>query len=189
MIEGRANRGRAPRRPLTAVQGSAGAAPHDGSLGRLLALTAKSMREWFDARLAEHGGSLVTWIVLSQAIDGPVRPSQRQLADRVGIGGATLVHHLDRLEAEGLVERRRDPDDRRVTRVYITDGGRARHLELSEVAAAVDAELRGLMDAKAETVFRDVLHRIGAHVAPPVPAATETAPTSEPPAAASSTAR
>ena len=104
------------------------------SVGRLLALTAKAVREWFDARLSAHGGSLPTWIVLSQAIDGDESPSQRELAARMGIGGATLVRHLDRLEADGLVVRRRDEHDRRVTRVDITPAGRRRHRELARVA-------------------------------------------------------
>ncbi len=117
----------------------------DASLGRLLALTAKASRELFDARLAESGGSLPTWIVLSQAIDSPVSPSQSELAARMGIGGATLVRHLDRLEADGLVVRRGDPDDRRVTRVDITAAGRRRHRQLAAVADAYDREVKDLM--------------------------------------------
>ena len=106
-----------------------GSAPEgcEESIGRLVALTAKAVREWFESHLADQGGSLPTWIVLSQAIESPESPSQRELAARMGIGGATLVRHLDRLEAEGLVVRRRDDQDRRVTRVDITVAGRRRH--------------------------------------------------------------
>jgi MarR family transcriptional regulator for hemolysin len=141
------------------------AVPAPEAVGRQLALTTKAMREWFEARLAAHGGSLATWIVLSQATEGPFSPSQRELAERVGIGGATLVHHLDRLEAEGLVQRRRDAHDRRVTRIDITEAGRVRHAELSAVADSVDAELRSLMSSREEATFRAVLHRVAAHVA------------------------
>jgi MarR family transcriptional regulator for hemolysin len=123
------------------------------------------MREWFDARLAERGGSLATWIVLSQALDAPISLSQRELAARVGIGGATLVRHLDRLEAEGLVVRRRDEHDRRVTRVEITPAGRARHAELAEVAADVDRELAALMSDEEQATLRRLLLAIGEHSA------------------------
>jgi MarR family transcriptional regulator, transcriptional regulator for hemolysin len=133
------------------------------SLGRLLALTAKATRELFDARLAEAGGSLPTWIVLSQAIDAPVSPSQRELAARMGIGGATLVRHLDRLEADGLVWRRRDDEDRRITRVEITPAGRARHQQLARVADAYDREVRSLMSDEEAELFRSVLGRVGTH--------------------------
>ena len=138
--------------------------PREGdSIGRVLALSAKAMREWFDARLSERGGSLPTWIVLSQALDAPISLSQRELAARVGIGGATMVRHLDRLEAEGLVVRRRDEQDRRVTRVEITPTGRARHAELSEVAADVDRELAALMSDEEQATLRRLLLAIGEH--------------------------
>jgi MarR family transcriptional regulator, transcriptional regulator for hemolysin len=137
----------------------------DDALGRVLALSAKASREWFEARLGEAGGSLPTWIVLSQAIEAPVSPSQRELAARMGIGGATLVRHLDRLEADGLVVRRRDRDDRRITRVDITPAGRRRHQELAVVAGQVDREVRALMSDEEERVFRSVLLRLGQHAA------------------------
>jgi MarR family transcriptional regulator, transcriptional regulator for hemolysin len=133
------------------------------SVGRVLALTAKAVREWFDARLGEHGGSLPMWIVLSQAIDNETSPSQRELADQMGIGSATLVRHLDRLEREGLVVRRRDEQDRRVMRVDITAAGRRRHELLARVAADVDREIRALMSDVEERTLRAVLHRLGAY--------------------------
>jgi MarR family transcriptional regulator, transcriptional regulator for hemolysin len=136
----------------------------EASLGRLLALTSKASALLFDARLGEVGGSLPTWIVLSQAISSPVSPSQRELAERMGIGGATLVRHLDRLEADGLVTRRRDDQDRRVTRVDITEAGRQRHQQLAVVADTSDREMRALLSDEEERTLRDVLERIGRHV-------------------------
>lgn len=146
-------------------------------LGRQLAFTAKAVREWFDAALAEHGGSLPMWIVLTHALEVDDPPSQRELADRMGIGGATLVRHLDRLEAEGLVTRVADPHDRRVTRIGLTDAGRRRHAELAVVAARHDAEMQALIDPDEERVFRSVLSRFSDHLSTPDGAR------SEPPAA------
>jgi DNA-binding MarR family transcriptional regulator len=134
------------------------------SVGRLLALTAKVVREWFDGRLNEHGASLATWIVLSHAMAPTEQcPSQSQLAGRMGIGGATLVRHLDRLEAEGLVVRRRDDRDRRITRIEITPAGRERHRQLAQVADQVDREVKALMSDEEERTFRRVLERLGQH--------------------------
>ena len=133
-------------------------------LGRQLALTAKAVREWFDAALAEHGGSLPMWIVLTHALEAEPPASQRELAGRMGIGSATLVRHLDRLEAEGLVTRVADPRDRRVTRIDLTAAGRQRHAELAAVAARHDAEMRALLDPDEERVFRSVLARITDHL-------------------------
>jgi MarR family transcriptional regulator for hemolysin len=134
----------------------------EGPLGRLVALSAKAVREWVDGRMAEHGSGLATWIVLSQTSAGTT-PSQRELAERVGIGGATLVRHLDRLEAEGLVTRQPDPDDRRVTRVQLTPVGRRHMAKLAKVAASIDTEMRALLTADQERVLRDALARLGQH--------------------------
>ena len=79
--------------------------------GRTLALAHKAMQECIDERMAEHGASLATWLVLHHAVEEPDL-SQSHLAARLVIEAPTLVRHLDRLEADGLLERRRDARDR-----------------------------------------------------------------------------
>ena len=49
--------------------------------------------------------------------------SQAALASHVHLEGATITHHVDRLEAAGLVRRRLDPDDRRVRLLELTEAG------------------------------------------------------------------
>ena len=56
--------------------------------------------------------------------------TQRELSERLGIDRTTVVQVIDRLEADGRVARRRNPEDRRAYDVTITPGGRkvlARH--------------------------------------------------------------
>jgi DNA-binding MarR family transcriptional regulator len=48
-----------------------------------------------------------------------------ELADRLGVEPPTITKMLGRLEGCGLVERRRDPEDARSFRVYLTDEGRS----------------------------------------------------------------
>jgi MarR family transcriptional regulator for hemolysin len=109
-------------------------------VGRHLARLAKTLRARFEVRLAEAGASFPAWAVLSNAVsqDGL---SQRELAERMGIEGATLTRHLDRLEAEGLIERRRDSADRRILRISATPAGRRLQRRLAAVAATLDADL------------------------------------------------
>lgn len=59
--------------------------------------------------------------------------SSRELAELMDIRPSSLTELLTRLEEEGLVQRTTDPDDRRVTRVSLTDKGR-------ELAAKMKAE-------------------------------------------------
>jgi MarR family transcriptional regulator for hemolysin len=122
-------------------------------LGKSLANTFKALREYMDARMAEHGGSMATWLVLHHAFEAPDL-SQSHLAARLDIEAPTLVRHLDRLEADGLLERRRDGNDRRVTRVRLTAAGRSAETRLREIAASVNTELRALLGADHEIVER-----------------------------------
>jgi MarR family transcriptional regulator, transcriptional regulator for hemolysin len=128
-------------------------------LGRQLAITGRMVRERFDGCLNEHGASLTTWAVLRSAEheDGL---SQRELASRMSIESPTLVRHLDRLEDEGLVVRRRDEQDRRVVRVGLTPAGHRRYAELREVAAIVDSQLCSLLDDGEIEILERALHRI-----------------------------
>ena len=106
-------------------------------LGRHLVFTAKALRAAFEETLAANGGSLGTWVVLNALSDvGSV--SQAALATHVHLEGATITHHIDRLESLGLVRRLADPDDRRVRRLELTDAGVELHTRL--LAAAVDFE-------------------------------------------------
>src|SRR4051812_22217334 len=133
-------------------------------IGLHLASTAREVSRAFDAALADAGGSLPTWLVLL-AITTREAASQRELAAAVGIQGATLTHHLNGMEADGLLPRRRDPTNRRVHLVELTDAGRAAFHRLREAAVAHDRRLRaGLSDEEIDQTRR-VLPRIRANVA------------------------
>jgi len=110
-------------------------------IGRQLARAAKSVNRAFDDALAEAGGSLPVWLVLLSLRSRPLR-NQRELADAVGIKQATLTHHLNAMDAQGLVTRRRDPANRRVHVVELTEAGEAAFLRLRDAAHAFDERLR-----------------------------------------------
>ena len=104
---------------------------------------------------------MATWLVLHHAFEAPDL-SQSHLAARLDIEAPTLVRHLDRLEADGLLERRRDRSDRRVVRVRLTPAGQEAETRLRSIAAAVNAELRELLGDDHEIVER-ALERIRRH--------------------------
>jgi MarR family transcriptional regulator for hemolysin len=95
----------------------------------------------FDDALAEAGGSLPVWLVLISLKSGQLA-SQRELADAIGIQGATLTHHLDAMESAGLVTRRRDPANRRLHLVELTPAGDALFARMRDAAMAFDERLR-----------------------------------------------
>jgi DNA-binding MarR family transcriptional regulator len=128
---------------------------HDDRFGRTLALAHKAVHECIDERMAEHGASLATWLVLHHAVEEPDL-SQSHLAARLVIEAPTLVRHLDRLEADGLLARTRDARDRRVVRVRVTDEGRKVETRLRAVADEMNAELRTALGADDEIVQRSL---------------------------------
>jgi MarR family transcriptional regulator for hemolysin len=139
--------------------------PHP-PIGLALTRAARTVSRAFDERLAAAGGSLPVWLVLLALKTGPVR-SQSELAEAVGIRGATLSHHLDGMEAAGLVTRRRDPASRRTSLVELTDAGSALFRTLREAAVAHDRQLRsGLTDAEVAQLA-DLLARLATNVATP----------------------
>jgi MarR family transcriptional regulator, transcriptional regulator for hemolysin len=110
-------------------------------LGLYLTRVSRTISRAFDDALAEAGGSLPVWLVLISLKRGKLA-SQRELADAVGIQGATLSHHLNAMESAGLVTRHRDPRNRRLHVVELTPAGDALFARLREVAFAFDQRLR-----------------------------------------------
>jgi DNA-binding MarR family transcriptional regulator len=119
-------------------------------LGRRLFLAHRAVHDALEARLAEHGASLWHWVLLKEA-ERAQGASQRELARQMHIEPPSLVRPLDTLAAAGYVERRPDPEDRRVSRVHITAAGRRRLTQLNKVAAKFDRELRGVLTDAALT--------------------------------------
>ncbi len=102
-------------------------------LPRVVVLTGKAIREYFEEALAEEGASLATWVVL-YGVERGGWDNQRNLAKDLRIEGSTLTRHLDRMERDGLIVRTRDPDDRRQIRVDLTPKGDEMFRRLKSVA-------------------------------------------------------
>ena len=116
-------------------------------IGLELARAARTVSRAFDDALTEAGGSLPVWLVLLNLKTRQLS-SQRDLAEAVGVREATLTHHLNAMDSQGLVTRTRDPANRRVHVVEQTPAGEAAFIRLAEAATAFDRKLRdGLTDA------------------------------------------
>src|SRR3954447_5416327 len=110
-------------------------------VGLSLARTARMVTQAFERAMAEAGGSASLWQVLV-LVRSREWGTQSSLAEAMGVTGATLTHHLNAAERQGLVRRWREPDNRRVQRVELTDDGVALFDRLRGVAAAHDRRLR-----------------------------------------------
>jgi DNA-binding MarR family transcriptional regulator len=142
------------------------------TIGRLLFLTHRTVHDELDRRLAERGASLWNWVLLKEAANAE-GASQRELAHHMRIEPPTLTRHLDKLAQEGLVERRPDPDDRRVVRVVVTPAGLERLRELHDVVHELDDELRGILTKRDVEVLNRALPRINTYFEQTKPTAKE----------------
>jgi MarR family transcriptional regulator, transcriptional regulator for hemolysin len=88
------------------------------SLGFLLGDVSRLVRARFDTRAQSLGLTRAQWRVLAR-LRRREGINQTELAEILEIETITLGRHIDRLEAKGWVERRRDPADRRAWNLYL----------------------------------------------------------------------
>lgn len=126
--------------------------------------TSHALRRAFDRRAAEVGVTRAQWRVLAHLSR---TPGQRQveLAERMDIEPITLCRIADRLEEAELVERRRDPGDRRAWQLFNTAKAEPLLERLHALADEMsDEAFAGIAPDIIETV-REALERIRANLA------------------------
>lgn len=132
-------------------------------IGMQLTAVSRDVERAFDEALAAVGGSRPTWLVLMALKRGPWR-NQREIAAMVGIEGATLSHHLNGLEAAGLVTRRRDPANRRMHLVELTPTGEEAFQRMLGTVMAFDRQLRSGLSETDLILVEQVLQRMRVNV-------------------------
>lgn len=140
----------------------------DDTLGFLLVTAARLLRQRSEAALARADLGMTPGearaLTMADRL-GPVR--QNELAAALSIEPMSLVAHLDRLQARGLLERRPDPDDRRSKRVYLTAPARAQLKRIQRVLGQTREDaVCGFSAVEAER-FHDYLQRLNRNLATP----------------------
>ncbi len=131
-------------------------------IGLRLTQVSRAVSRAFDEALGATGGSLPVWLVLLN-IKTRRLANQRELAEAMGIREATLTHHLNAMEASGLVTRERDPANRRVHVVALTAAGEEAFTRLRDAATAFDSQIRrGITEEEAATLS-ELLGRLAAN--------------------------
>ena len=85
---------------------------------------------------------------------------QQRIAEQLGISGTMIVQMVDELEAKGLVERRRNPADRRSYALEMTAPGRAALKRARGAIAEVEGEIASTLGADGAEDLRSLLRRI-----------------------------
>jgi DNA-binding MarR family transcriptional regulator len=120
------------------------------SIAYLLSDSARLLRRTFDMQVRAAGvtGPQARLLLLLGLHEGQ---NQGFYAEQLDVEAITLGRMLDRMEEAGLIERRRDPADRRAWRVHLTESGQQRLPRLRDsVAPMVEAMLAGLSEGQRE---------------------------------------
>ncbi|HUE09418.1 MAG TPA: MarR family transcriptional regulator [Steroidobacteraceae bacterium] len=122
--------------------------------------TARAWRQAVDRRLKCLGLSQASWTTIAVAAKARSPLSQSELADRLGVEGATMVAMVDRLVKAGLIVRQPSKTDRRINRVVITEAGNRLFDTVKTEAAAVRKELLTHVDPKKLSVATELLEAL-----------------------------
>jgi MarR family transcriptional regulator, transcriptional regulator for hemolysin len=131
----------------------------DEYIGVVLSDVARLLRTEFDRRVRRLGITRGQWLVLTRLHRRP-GASHSELAEMMEVEKATAGRMIDRLVANGWVERRTQRDDRRVKRVYLTREAERVHKRIWRVAeATVEAALADLSASESKQLMA-LLQRI-----------------------------
>nr|WP_083434330.1 MarR family transcriptional regulator [Sphingomonas sp. Y57] len=123
---------------------------------------ARQSRYWFDARARSRGLTRAQWRVLL-CLDRSDGPTQSEVAEMLDVERITLCRMVDRLSEGGLVERRADPSDRRVWRLYLTEKAAPLVEELTDIANEMENNLLAPLDAGQRETLTDLLSTVRDH--------------------------
>ena len=98
-----------------------------------------------EAKLSDVGLSLAKLAALNQLTEAGESLPLGQLAERLSCVKSNVTQLVDRLEADGLVSRTGDPNDRRSRLAVLTDAGRKAYAKGSEIQVQTERELFGVL--------------------------------------------
>ena len=122
-------------------------------IGVVISDVARLLRTEFDRRVRRLGITRAQWLVLTRLHRRP-GASHSELAEMMEVEKATAGRMIDRLVANGWVERRSEPGDKRVKRVYLTREAERVHKRIWRVAEdTVETALADLSGRESKQLF------------------------------------
>lgn len=111
----------------------------DNTLGTLVHEVAHLLRTHIDRRVEPYNLTRAKWLALG-VLDRRDGITQTELADYLELDKSTIGRLLDRLEERGFIRRAKDPNDKRVFRIFIAKTAYPVLTELEQVADVVRAQ-------------------------------------------------
>lgn len=133
--------------------------PRENSFGWLVNAMARRLDAALREELAALGLDLATFATLMTLYDGEGL-AQTELAAAVGVASYATTRTLDRLEKDGLVERRPHPTSRRTHQVFLTEAGRSLKPDLAGIVAKVNRQALSSLGAGERKTLVASLQRV-----------------------------
>lgn len=128
-------------------------------LGWLVTDVARLMRTVFDRRVRTLGLTRPQWLALVRLKRRP-GVSQSELADMMEIEKAPAGRIVDRMQEKRWIERRPDPGDRRINRIYLTDRGERVHAAIWPISTSTVTDALTDLDAADRENLTELLSRV-----------------------------
>ena len=113
-----------------------------------------------EARLSDVGLSLAKLAALNRLAEAGESLPLGQLAERLSCVKSNVTQLVDRLEADGLVSRTGDPNDRRSRLAVLTDAGRKAYARGSEIQMQAERELFGVLTTEESQTLHELLGKL-----------------------------
>lgn len=110
---------------------------YENSFGFVIYSASKMMQKAFDLELRNRTGINLVQSKVIFALNMQSGPTQRELADKIGVESPTLVPIIDKMEQDGYVKRKLDSKDRRIKRIYATAKADSMWDSMMECAAQI----------------------------------------------------
>jgi DNA-binding MarR family transcriptional regulator len=147
------------QRPQTPTPQSGAGPPLEVRIAYLLSRIGQGHAARFAELLAPLGLRARQFALLN-LVDLAAGSSQQRLGELMGLDPSGLVSAIDELERQGLLERRRDPSDRRRHALFLTRAGKAKLTRARQASQRRSAELLAPLSAAEAQALHELLRRI-----------------------------
>jgi MarR family transcriptional regulator, transcriptional regulator for hemolysin len=125
--------------------------------------TSKALVREFDACLRPFGFAMSYFPVLRALADGQWL-SQTELAQAAGVEQPSMAETLARMERDGVVQRKPNPNDKRGTLLSVTPRARAQFPKAKAALSRCERQAMAGFDESEQVVLRDLLKRMAANL-------------------------